>query len=198
MLPIASDAGLLIHTDRERLTFRRPTKPEWASAIGRDRSGHGAKSRSIQVTADRSFNGCAGYRRDGFGWARREEEQGRFDGEGPRHPSHADRRLLAVRYAMHPGIMGSGDEENPSRFQSLTRPVEQVRWNDVLTFMNLINAWIPGLDLAAQRGAMGIRLPGGYRYGHLHRRPGNSGREKARRSIPSLVWRQQRGRFRAG
>ena len=31
--------AFLIHTDRERLTFRRLTQPAWASAIGRDRFG---------------------------------------------------------------------------------------------------------------------------------------------------------------
>ena len=39
-------------------------------------------------------------------------------------------------------------EKNPSRFQSPTRPVENVSWHDVQDFLARINARIPGLDLA--------------------------------------------------
>ena len=44
---------------------------------------------------------------------------------------------------MWEAVMGN----NPSRFQSLTRPVEQVSWDDVQSFLGKINERLPGLDL---------------------------------------------------
>ncbi|HCB15199.1 MAG TPA: Sulphatase-modifying factor protein, partial [Gammaproteobacteria bacterium] len=39
-------------------------------------------------------------------------------------------------------------EKNPSRFQSPTRPVEQVSWNDAQNFIKKINEQVPTLNLA--------------------------------------------------
>jgi formylglycine-generating enzyme required for sulfatase activity len=146
--PLPQMPAFLIHTDRERLTFRRLTKPEWASAIGRDRfglwceieidPGHGGPviQRLRWIPPGRFWMGSP------------EEEQGRFDGEGPRHQVTLTEGYWLFDTPCTQALWEAVMKKNPSRFQSLTRPVEQVRWNDVLTFMNLINAWIPGLDLA--------------------------------------------------
>ena len=45
--------------------------------------------------------------------------------------------------ALWQAVMG----RNPSRFKGKNRPVEQVSWEDCQTFLNKLNAQLPGLAL---------------------------------------------------
>ena len=74
-------------------------------------------------------------------------ETGRFEWEGPQHEV-----LIAEGYwlfdtpctqALWEAVTG----ENPSRFRSPTRPVEQVSYEDVQNFLQKLNARVEGLDL---------------------------------------------------
>ena len=77
-----------------------------------------------------------------------DDEPGRFGDEGPQQEI-----AIASGYwlfdtpctqALWQAVMG----KNPSNFQSPTRPVEQVSFNDVRQFLRRINARIPGLNLS--------------------------------------------------
>ncbi|MFB1488306.1 MULTISPECIES: formylglycine-generating enzyme family protein [unclassified Thiocapsa] len=74
-------------------------------------------------------------------------EPGRFDNEGPQHDVYISRGFwlfdTPCTQALWAIVMG----ENPSRFKSPDRPVEQVSWNHAQDFLARINARIPGLDL---------------------------------------------------
>jgi len=75
------------------------------------------------------------------GLAKNETEREWFEREHPRHQV-----ILTQGYwlfdtpctqALWEAVMGMG--KNPSRFQSPTRPVEQVSWNKVQDFLKKIN-----------------------------------------------------------
>ena len=74
-------------------------------------------------------------------------EEGRLDWEGPqREVTLADGFWLfatPVTQALYDAVTG----RNPSRFKSPDRPVEQVTWHDAQSFLEQINATLPGLDL---------------------------------------------------
>ena len=77
-----------------------------------------------------------------------EDEPGHRGDEGPRHTVYISRGFwlfdTPCTQALWEAVMG----DNPSRFRSPDRPVEQVSWDDVQEFLKRINARIPGLDLA--------------------------------------------------
>ena len=138
-----------IRTDREHLRFCRLTKPAWASAIGRDRFGLWCE---IAVEPKRGGEPVVQRLRwippGRFWMGSPEEEQGRYDGEGPRHQvTLRDGYWLfdtPCTQALWEAVMG----KNPSRFKGGDRPVEQVSWNDAQDFLKRINGQIPGLALS--------------------------------------------------
>lgn len=78
-----------------------------------------------------------------------EDEPGRFDDEERRDVELAEGFWLGdtpVTQALWEGVMGN----NPSRFKTPGRPVEQVSWNDVHAFCAALDARVPGF---------GARLP---------------------------------------
>ena len=74
-------------------------------------------------------------------------EPGRSDQEGPQHlvqiPEGYWLFSTPVTQALYEAVMG----DNPSRFKSPDRPVEQVSFGDAAAFLAKINERIPGLDL---------------------------------------------------
>ena len=76
-----------------------------------------------------------------------EGEVGRFDWEGPRHEVTISKGFwlfdTPCTQALWQAVMG----ENPSNFQSPTRPVEQVSFEDVQGFLEKISPQLPGLSL---------------------------------------------------
>jgi formylglycine-generating enzyme required for sulfatase activity len=146
--PLPQTPAFLIHTDRERLTFRRLTKPIWASAIGRDPFGLWCE---IEIDPDRGEPIAQRLRwipPGRFWMGSPEDEPGRFDTEGPRHQVTLTEGYwlfdAPCTQALWEAVMGN----NPSYFKSPTRPVEQVSWNEVQDFLARLNARIPDLDLA--------------------------------------------------
>ena len=77
-----------------------------------------------------------------------EDEAGRYDWEGPQHEVTIARGFwlfdTPCTQALWQAVM---DGDNPSRFQSPDRPVENVSWNDVQEFLTRINKKVSGLDL---------------------------------------------------
>lgn len=74
-------------------------------------------------------------------------EKERLNREGPQHAvtiSHGFWLFdTACSQALWQAVMG----KNPSSFKGPDRPVESVSWDDVQTFLERINAIVPGLDL---------------------------------------------------
>ncbi|HEX4953195.1 MAG TPA: formylglycine-generating enzyme family protein [Thermoanaerobaculia bacterium] len=132
---------LLLLSDRQELTFRRFERPEWARAAGRDRYGlwveievKGVRHRLRWIPPGRFWMGSP------------ETEQGRWEGEGPRH-----RVTLTAGYwlgetpctqALWQAVMG----KNPSHFKGPERPVESVSWQDCQTFLERLERLVPGLE----------------------------------------------------
>ncbi|MEI2783178.1 MAG: formylglycine-generating enzyme family protein [Candidatus Competibacter sp.] len=116
--------------------------PRWASGWGQDRYGvfveftlQGVTQRLRWIPPGRFWMGSP------------EDESGRDNDEGPRHQVTLTEGYwlfdAPCTQALWEAVMG----DNPSRFQSPTRPVENVSWNDVQDFLARIDARIPGLDL---------------------------------------------------
>ena len=117
--------------------------PRWASGWGQDRYGV-----FVEFTLQEVTQRLRWIPPGRFWMGSPEEEPGRFDREGPHHQVTLTEGFwlsdTPCTQALWQAVMGN----NPSRFQSPTRPVEQVSWNDVQDFLTRINARIPGLDLA--------------------------------------------------
>ena len=149
--------AFFIHTDRERLRFGCLTRPDWASAIGRDRFGLWSEitiepsqgepviQRLRWIPPGRFWMGSP--ESETRGLAKEEREREWFEREHPRHQV-----ILTQGYwlfdtpctqALWEAVMG----KNPSRFQSPTRPVEQVSWDEVQNFLRKINEQKHDLNL---------------------------------------------------
>ena len=76
-----------------------------------------------------------------------EDEPGRSDDEGPQHEVRISRGFwmfdTPCTQALWKAVMG----ENPSRFQTPDRPVEQVSWDDCQEFFERLKELVPGLDI---------------------------------------------------
>ena len=74
-----------------------------------------------------------------------EEEQGRWDAEGPRHEVTLTQGFwlgeTPCTQDLWQAVMGS----NPSHFRSARRPVETVSWQDVQEFLGALEQRVPGL-----------------------------------------------------
>ncbi|MER2624354.1 MAG: formylglycine-generating enzyme family protein, partial [Accumulibacter sp.] len=140
--------AFLIRTDREHLTFRRLTKPEWASAIGRDRFGLWCEIAVDPGRGEPVIQRLRWIPPGRFWMGSPEEEPGRFDNEGPRHQVTLTEGFwlsdTPCTQALWEAVMG----RSLSRFRSPTRPVEHVSWDDAQDFLRQLNGWIPDLNLA--------------------------------------------------
>lgn len=126
--------------DRDLLA--RGVPPVWASAWGEDEFGGfacfevaGVEQRMRWIEPGSFMMGSP------------EGEVGRLDREGPQHlVTLSEGHWLAdtpCTQALWGAVMGA----NPSRYQSLHRPVEQVSWEDVVQgFLAKLNAAVPGLE----------------------------------------------------
>jgi formylglycine-generating enzyme required for sulfatase activity len=143
-----ADTGLLLRSDHTQLTLRRRFRPGWASAMGRDRFGLWAEI-DLGEGQDRLLVQRLRWVAPGeFLMGSPDDEPGRLENEGPQH-----RVILAQGYwlfdtpctqALWEAVMGN----NPSRFKSPTRPVEQVSWDDSQVFLERLNERIPELGLS--------------------------------------------------
>ncbi|HRF44452.1 MAG TPA: formylglycine-generating enzyme family protein [Candidatus Competibacteraceae bacterium] len=117
--------------------------PGWASGWGQDRYGVFVEFTVREVTQRLRWIPPGR-----FWMGSPEEEPGHYDNEGPRHPVTLTHGYwlfdTPCTQALWTAVMG----QNPSQFQSPTRPVENVSWEDVQTFLSKINEQIPNLHLA--------------------------------------------------
>lgn len=117
--------------------------PDWASGWGQDRYGVFVEF-TLQDVTQRLRWIPPGH----FWMGSPEDEPGRYDNEGPRYQVTLTEGYwlfdTPCTQALWEAVMGN----NPSRFQSPTRPVEQVSWHDVQDFLKKINEQIPDLDLS--------------------------------------------------
>ncbi|MBF0423511.1 MAG: formylglycine-generating enzyme family protein, partial [Magnetococcales bacterium] len=76
-----------------------------------------------------------------------EDEPGRFEEEGPQHEVIIEKGYWLFDTPCTQALWQAVMENNPSRFQSPTRPVEQVNWDEIQEFLKKINQSISGLNL---------------------------------------------------
>nr|VFJ98629.1 MAG: Formylglycine-generating enzyme, required for sulfatase activity, contains SUMF1/FGE domain [Candidatus Kentron sp. LFY] len=152
-----------IRTDQGQFAFETETKPQWASAIGRDRFGlwteisldttSGSPNPSVSAPVTQRLRWIPPGR---FIMGSPESEWETFprydrerwcNQEGPQHQVILTRGYwlfdTPCTQALWEAIMGN----NPSRFPSPARPVESINWQEANEFMERINKRIPGLDL---------------------------------------------------
>jgi sulfatase modifying factor 1 len=79
-----------------------------------------------------------------------EDEEGRWEDEGPRHSVRIDPGFwmfdTPCTQALWDAVMGEGT--NPSHFQGADRPVERVSWDDCQGFLKRLNGLLDGLHLS--------------------------------------------------
>ena len=76
-----------------------------------------------------------------------ESEAGRFDDEGPRHLVELSEGFWLADTPCTQELWQEVTGENPSRFRSPRRPVEQVSWDDCQRFLATLSSRQPGLEL---------------------------------------------------
>ncbi|MBF0263160.1 MAG: formylglycine-generating enzyme family protein [Magnetococcales bacterium] len=136
-----------MQSDCETLTFGRLVKPAWADAIGRDPHGlwasftiEGKKSGPITqklrwIPPGRFLMGSP------------EDEPGRFADEGPQHEVTFQTGFWLADTPCTQDLWYAVMGNNPSRFKSPKRPVEQVDFGMVQTFFQVVEKLSPGLNL---------------------------------------------------
>jgi formylglycine-generating enzyme required for sulfatase activity len=116
--------------------------PDWASTWGQDRFGvhvafriGAATQRMRWIPPGRFWMGSP------------KDEAGRSRYEEPRHEVTLTEGFWLFDTPCTQALWEAVIEENPSRFISPTRPVEQVSFEDVQRFLQRVNERVPGLDL---------------------------------------------------
>jgi formylglycine-generating enzyme required for sulfatase activity len=134
--------GFVVRSDCETLTFEAVTRPDWASAMGRDRYGLwvefslGAATQRMRWVAPGRFR-----------MGSPDKEEGRFSDEGPQHDVTLTKGYWVADAPVTQALWQEVMSGNPSRFTDPMRPVEQVSWDDAMLFLKRINQMIPVLDL---------------------------------------------------
>ena len=130
--------------EREELT-----KPDWASAMGRDQFG-----RWSEISVGGARQKLRGIAPGQFLMGSPATEEGRLDWEGPQHEVTISKGFwlfdTACTQALWQAVMG----DNPSRFGGANRPVETVSWNEAQDFITKINTLVPGLKLSLPSEAL--------------------------------------------
>ncbi|MFO1424065.1 MAG: formylglycine-generating enzyme family protein [Candidatus Competibacteraceae bacterium] len=159
--PLPQTPAFHIHTDREHLVFGRFSLRDcpWASAIGRDRfglwceiaveptrGGEPVVQRLRWIPPGRFWMGSP--KEETRGLAKQEYEREWFDAEHPRHLVTLTEGYWLFDTPCTQALWEAVMEENPSRFQSPTQPVEQVSWHDAQDFLKRLNGRISDLNLA--------------------------------------------------
>ena len=128
--------------------------PRWASGWGQDRWGvfveftlQEITQRLRWISPGRFWMGSP--KEETRGLAKNNEERNWFEQERPRHLVTLTEGFWLFDTACTQALWEAVMEKNPSRFQSPTRPVEQVSWDDIQVFIKTINSLskLSGLDL---------------------------------------------------
>jgi|GEM_PF-1357120 len=109
------------------------TKPSWVRASGEDAYGRWAEFQVGEVIQRMRWI-PAGIFTMGS------------PGEGPRHQVRLSEGYWMADTECTQALWAEVMEDNPSKFVSPTRPVEQVSWEDVQVFIPKLNARVPGLQ----------------------------------------------------
>ena len=152
-----NDGDFVIRSDLGELLLRQLHCPPWANTIGRDRFGlwtefelesefGKVRQRLRWIPPGRFMMGSPESEHGGL--AKDDDEREWFTIEGPQHLVTISRGYwlfdTPVTQVLWQAVMG----ENPSKFKSTRRPVENVSWDDANTFINKLNDNIPGLLLS--------------------------------------------------
>ncbi|NQV24289.1 MAG: SUMF1/EgtB/PvdO family nonheme iron enzyme, partial [Rhodopirellula sp.] len=164
--PIPQSPAVRIVTDVEELTLRKIQKPNWASAIGRDRFGlwceieigRGARAegRGISFAPRRKARAVIQRLRwippGQFLFGSPKDEPGRFDDrEFEPHMETISQGFWIFDTPVTQELWEAVcDTDSPANFKSPTRPVEQVSWEDCQQF---------GKKFAKLNLGIGVRLP---------------------------------------
>ena len=116
--------------------------PDWASGWGQDRYGV-----FVEFTLQEITQRLRWIPPGRFWMGSPEEEPGRYDNEGPQHQVTLTQGYWLFDTPCTQSLWVAVRGNNPSRFQTPTRPVERVSWDDAQTFLSNINEQIPGLNL---------------------------------------------------
>ncbi len=151
--PEGGAAPFVLGTDRERVTLRRLTRPDWAHALGRDRFGLWA---DIAIDPDPKPLTDQRPVRQRLRWippgrflmGSPEDEPGRDSDERPQHEVTLSDGFWLFDTPCTQALWQAVMAENPSRFRSPDRPVETVSWDDLQEFLIRINGLVPGLNLS--------------------------------------------------
>jgi formylglycine-generating enzyme required for sulfatase activity len=122
---------------------RRPVKPAWASAMGRDEYGAWA-----EISVGKTRQRLRLIKPGKFLMGSPENEAVRFGDEGLQREVSIGKGFwifdTACTQALWRVVMGT----NPSRFKSPDRSVEMVSWDDAQEFIVKINEHVSGLNLS--------------------------------------------------
>ncbi len=113
--------------------------PVWASEWGEDRFGVFATLQVGEVTQKLRFIPPGS-----FFMGSPEEEEGRWDDEGPRHLVTLTEGFWLADTPCTQGFWQEVMGENPSGSKGLRRPVERVSWEDAQRFLRHLEAEVPG------------------------------------------------------
>ncbi len=148
--------SLFVRTDRTELELEPFARPDWAHGVGRDRFGLFADVRP-EGWPPEAWLKLRWVAPGTFWMGSPEDEPGRFADEGPRHRVTLTEGFWLAdapcTQALWTTVMGS----NPSRFQSASepwlshdRPVENVSWDDVQGFFEVLQDALPGAQLPTE------------------------------------------------
>lgn len=149
--PLPSPGGPIVLTsDVEDLRLEPFERPRWASAAGRDRFGLWAAISVEDDAGDDVQHRLRWIPPGRFLMGSPEDEEGRYDDEGPRHEVVISRGLWLGETPCTQDLWQAVMGENRSQFRSPRRPVETVSWEDTETFFE---------RLADRSGGFVARLP---------------------------------------
>ena len=134
--------GIALPSNQRHHPLAEGYPPEWASGWGEDRHGVFVEFTLKDITQRLRWIPSGD-----FMMGSPADEPGRYDDEGPQHKVTLRQGYwlfdTPCTQALWMAVMG----ENPSEFKSPDRPVEQVSFESVKTFLSQINGMIPGLML---------------------------------------------------
>ncbi len=139
---IAHGSCIVIRSDTENLELQRIAKPEWASAMGRDRYGLWAEftlkdvvQRMRWIPPGRFMMGSP------------DADELASEREKPQHEVTLRCGYWLFDTPVTQELWLAVVKKNPSRFPGPRRPVERVSWDDCQAFLGKFNAALPGLGL---------------------------------------------------
>nr|VFK54317.1 MAG: Formylglycine-generating enzyme, required for sulfatase activity, contains SUMF1/FGE domain [Candidatus Kentron sp. TUN] len=129
------------HVDRNAF-WESGAPPAWAADWGQDRYGPWVEFVIRDVR--QRMRWCPPGK---FRMGSPADEPGRFDDEGPQHEVTLREGFWLFDTPVTQGLWRAVMGQNPSRFQGVNRPVEQVSWANCQAFITRINERVSGLML---------------------------------------------------